>query len=116
MSSGAVRQSNRKLSPAEVDELVAAYQSGTDLSALSRQFGLHRQTARAHLKRRGVPLRSDSPVLTPAHVDQLVDLYDSGLSTYQLARRFGVGATTVGLALRERGVELRPKTGGRNRP
>jgi hypothetical protein len=73
-------------------------------------------TSRAHLKRRGVTLRSDSAVLTPTQIDQLVDLYASGQSTYQLAKRFGVGATTVGLALRKRGVKLRPKTGGRDRP
>ena len=38
---------NRKLSPAEVVELVDAYKAGASQRELTRRFGLHEQTVRA---------------------------------------------------------------------
>jgi DNA-directed RNA polymerase specialized sigma24 family protein len=49
---------NRKLSPTEVVELVAAYEAGVSQRELTRRFGLHEQTVRAHLRRQEVNLRS----------------------------------------------------------
>ncbi len=48
---------NRKLSPAEVMELVAAYEAGVSQRELARRFGVHEQTVRAHLRRQGMTLR-----------------------------------------------------------
>lgn len=48
---------NRKLSPAEVAEVVARYQAGASIRSLSQAFGMHEQTVRAHLRRKGVSLR-----------------------------------------------------------
>jgi len=48
---------NRKLSPADVVELVDAYKAGVSQAELTRRFGVHEQTVRAHLRRQGVTLR-----------------------------------------------------------
>lgn len=103
-----LKQPNRKLSPAEIDELVAAYEAGTPIAHLSARFGMHRQTVRFHLKRRGVPLRSDTPALTTAQIDEATKLYATGLSTSKIGGQFGISASTVQKALRARGVRLRP--------
>ena len=51
-----INQQNRKLTPDELTELVKLYQSGLDLTALGRHFGMHRQTARSLLLKRGMGL------------------------------------------------------------
>jgi len=53
----AIRQPNRKLQPAEVDKLVERYVAGESLNELGRSYGMHHQTVRAHLRRRGIGLR-----------------------------------------------------------
>ncbi|MCA1603569.1 MAG: helix-turn-helix domain-containing protein, partial [Acidobacteria bacterium] len=65
---------NRKLSPAEVGELVAAYKAGMSQKELARRFDLHEQTVRAHLQRQEVTLRPVR-VLTEAQEDEVVQLY-----------------------------------------
>lgn len=104
-------QPNRKLRADEVDELVAKYTLGSDIAALAQLFGMHRQTVRSHLLRRGVALRSDSPVLSETQIDRLVELYATGLSTMKLGKQFRVGPTTVQRVLKLRGVRLRDRSG-----
>lgn len=48
------RQKQRRLTPAEVDELIAARHAGVTVKKLAEQFGVVRQTVGAWLKRRGV--------------------------------------------------------------
>jgi hypothetical protein len=60
-----LKRPNRKLSPVEIDQLVADYQAGLCLTELGERFGLHRQTAKAHLERSGVTIRSELPAMTP---------------------------------------------------
>ncbi|WP_142024391.1 hypothetical protein [Blastococcus colisei] len=101
-------QPNRKLSPAEIDELVSAYEAGTAIAHLSSRFGMHRQTVRFHLKRRGITLRFSTRLLESAQIDEVVQRYADGSSTAELGQRFGVSADTIRRALRGRGVRLRP--------
>ncbi len=65
---------NRKLSPAEVAQLVDAYQAGTSQAELSRRFDLHEQTVRAHLRRQRVSLRP-LRALTEAQEVEVMRLY-----------------------------------------
>lgn len=55
-----LRQPNRKLQPGEIAELVASYVAGASMRSLGKQYGMHEQTVRAHLRRQTVELR---PVL-----------------------------------------------------
>jgi transposase-like protein len=98
---------NRKLSPAEVAELVDTYQAGASQRELTRRFGLHEQTVRAHLRRQGVTLRLQR-VLTDTQEAEAVRLYvEEVWSLAELAARFEVGQTAIRSVLMRRGVARR---------
>ena len=105
----ALQRPNRKLSPAEIDQLVAEYQAGQCLTELGKRYGLHRQTAKAHLERRGVTIRSELPALDEGQIVRAVALYAEGLGLNPIATRLGVAPNTVKRALLARGVRLRPR-------
>lgn len=105
-----LRRPNRKLSPAEIDQLVGDYQAGTCLTELGQQCGLHRQTVKAHLERRGVTIRSELPAMTAEQVQAAGRLYEaSGLSLAQVATRFEVAPNTLRRALGRAGFQIRPR-------
>lgn len=103
----ALRQPNRKLKPAEIQDLIDRYEAGATMSGLAAEFAMHFQIVRAHLRRSGVGLRSDLPALTSEDIDEAALLYARGWSTYRLADRYAVDRSTVGKALKRVGVELR---------
>lgn len=110
-----LRQPNRKLTPIEIDELVRRYQAGSTMSGLAKEYGMHFQTVRAHLRRGEVSLRSEQPALTQKQIDEAVALYAQGWSTYLLGERYRVDRSTVGQALRRSGVAMRSSAGTRSR-
>jgi DNA-binding XRE family transcriptional regulator len=58
-------RANRKLSSDELAELVDCYRHGALASELAEQYGIHRQTVIAHLKREGVAVRPQVKLTTP---------------------------------------------------
>lgn len=98
---------NHKLQPAELDQLVASYQAGASLRALSRRFQAHEQTIRRQLQQRGVTLRPGVKAPSQARLAELVASYESGRSTYDLAVELGVSADSVQRWLRHAGIPLR---------
>jgi hypothetical protein len=58
----------RQLQPAEIDELVAAYQAGSMVRQLAGQFGIYRSTVGRHLAARGIDTKP--PALHPAEYRQ----------------------------------------------
>lgn len=101
---------NRKLSPSEVGELVDAYEAGASQAELTRRFGLHEQTGRAHLRRQGVNLRPQR-ALTDAQEAEAVRLYVEEMwSLAELAARFEVCQTAIRNVFRRGG---RWRDGGR---
>lgn len=52
-----LRQPNRKLQPGEIAELVTSYKARATIRSLGKQYVLHEQTVRAHLRRQGVEPR-----------------------------------------------------------
>lgn len=101
----------RQLRPAEVDELVATYQSGGTIRQLAVQFGIHRSTVGQHLSARGID--TQPPALHPDDVPAAADLYRSGWSLARIAEKYNTTDDTVWRRLREVGVEMRPRRGGR---
>lgn len=98
---------NRKLSPGEVTELVAAYEAGATQAELTQRFGLHEQTVRAHLLRQGVTIRPQRK-LTDAQEDEVVRLYvEERWTLVELAGHFHMGRTAMRDVLVRRGVERR---------
>ncbi|MCA1676100.1 MAG: helix-turn-helix domain-containing protein [Actinobacteria bacterium] len=102
VDAGVVRlrvKENRKLSPAEVAELVAAYEAGASQRELARRFGLHEQTVRAHLRRHGVKIRPQRK-LTEEQEGEVVRLYVEETWTFaELAERFKEATGTDGLTV-----------------
>ncbi len=45
----------RRLWPADIDDLIAACQTGGSINKLAVEFGIHRTTVTGHLDRHGVP-------------------------------------------------------------
>jgi hypothetical protein len=87
------------LSPAQVDELVASYESGATLVELGERFSIHRRTAAAHLARRSVPVRRRG--LDERHIAEAVELYSGGLT---------LASTTVFSTPTSRAHTLEPST------
>ncbi|MGW3539566.1 helix-turn-helix domain-containing protein [Nocardia niigatensis] len=103
---------NRKLSPDEIQKLIARYDGGASIAELAREFGMHTQTVDAHLKRQGVEKRSLRK-MSDEQVERAVQLYGDGWSTTDLAEEFQVAAPTVRMTIIRAGVKLRGQVEGR---
>jgi DNA-binding NarL/FixJ family response regulator len=100
-------QTARQLRPAEVDELVKAYEKGETTQELGKRFGVYRATVGRHLRARGVD--TTPPALTPEKVQEAARLYREGWTLARIANRYGVGANTVRTHLMASGVKMRPR-------
>lgn len=92
------KQHHRRLSQAEVFELIAAYGEQLSIKELAQRFGIHRVTVTALLRRHGVVLRRAG--LEREEIIMARRLYVQGWSLSRLGERFGVDAATVWRALR----------------
>lgn len=97
------RTTQPRLSDGKVGEIVKAYEAGRTVYELAAEYGCHRVTISAALKRQGVVLRRTSP--TPEQIDEMVHLYETGHSLAKVGDRLGFNATTILTHLRERGVQ-----------
>ncbi|NYH50679.1 DNA invertase Pin-like site-specific DNA recombinase [Nocardiopsis arvandica] len=95
----------KRLKPQEIDELIAAYQAGTNVYKLGKRFGINRQTVSAVLKRHDVEIRKRG--LSREEIDEAVQLYGQGWSLTRIGKRFGVDSRTVRSRLLEQGVRSR---------
>jgi DNA-binding CsgD family transcriptional regulator len=100
-----VRQHQRRLSSAEIAELVIEYSSGATTYELASRFGCHRTTVSELLKSHDVTLRR-AP-LNEEQIDRAAELYETGLSLAKIAKLIGANAETIRQHLRERGVTMR---------
>jgi hypothetical protein len=51
------RQVQRRLTPAQVEQLIGEYQSGDNILKLAKRWRLHRTTVAEHLRRSGISVR-----------------------------------------------------------
>jgi hypothetical protein len=96
------RQSQTRLAPDEVTELVAGYRSGRTIYELANQFKIARQTVSEHLHRHGVTMRRQG--LTDDQVAEAIRLRKQGLTLKTISDHFEVCIDTVRDRLRRRGV------------
>lgn len=101
----------RRLSPTEVDTLIGRYRDGGTVNGLAGEFGIHRGTVMDHLRRHGIPRRSDAMRWTPEQLAQVTDLYREGLSAAAIGSQYGLDPSTVSKRLKRAGVKLRPRPG-----
>ena len=91
------KQVQRRLRPAEIEELVASYQAGGKVNDLAAHYQVNRNTVMGHIDRAGV--RRHYPALLPEEIKEAAQLYRSGCSLAAVGVRFGVNASTVRTAL-----------------
>lgn len=82
---GKQQQTQRRLSPQQVERLVAEYQAGADMKELAARWELHRTTVATHMRRAGVALRRQG--VPGDRLDEAVRLYGDGWSLQRLAER-----------------------------
>ncbi len=99
------KQSQTRLDPRQINDLILAYQSGNTVKDLAVQFQIHRTTVSKILERRGVPRRSCPP--TPEQIDQAVKAYQAGSSSKMIGDLLSVDASTVWRTLRREVVKMR---------
>ena len=104
-----LRQVQRRLQAAELDELAEAYLAGATLSELSDRFGKHRRTISTELERRGVARRYR--LVEGKRLQQAIQSYQDGMSVISISKELGVAGDTVHKALTKAGVKLRPRRG-----
>ena len=104
-----VRQAQRRLSPAELEALIAEYEAGARVCELAKVYDLHRTTVAKHVARAG----KTRPVMTQEQIDEAVVLYRDGWTLHSIGQRLGVADQTIRRALVERAVTIRP--GGRRK-
>ena len=98
------RNSQRRLSPTEVDQLVADYRSHGSIYSLARIYNVHRNTVSQHLKERGVDLKKG---MSQAAKEQAAVLYADGKSSGVIGKQLGFDNHTVIAALRSMDVSIR---------
>jgi hypothetical protein len=107
-----VRSLRRRLSPRQIEELVARYNAGEDTPALSRAYGISRGGLRKLLLAQGVSFRKQP--MTPEDAGRAVRLYERGLTIKEVVTQVGYSFSTIrrmlhanGVAVRERGIGKR---------
>ncbi|MFH5208603.1 helix-turn-helix domain-containing protein [Antrihabitans sp. NCIMB 15449] len=107
VKTGRTHALKRQVGRAEVDEIVAKYESGISTNQLMAEHHLAKRTIAALLKANGVTMRRQG--LTDQDIDHAAILYEEGWSlAWIAANRFdGISPTTVSRALRRKGIQLR---------
>jgi uncharacterized protein (DUF433 family) len=99
------RQTQRRLTPQQVERLVAEYQAGAGMKELAARWEIHRTTVAAQLRRAGVELRRRG--IPVEELPEAIRLYGEGWSCQRLAARYGCDDETVRQVLKRTGLILR---------
>jgi len=97
-----VRQHQIRLNASQVAQLVADYQAGASVSALTRKYRIRHETAVRWLKINGVTIRPNRVGVPKERLAKAVALRNQGWSWYQLGRHYGCSHTAVRNALLRR--------------
>lgn len=97
-----ITQQQKTLSQAEVQAVIQKYEAGASTYELADEFGCHRSTISAVLKRNGI-------VVTKRKVDIAVaiQMYESGKTTTEIAKFFDTNGSVISKTLRQNNVKMR---------
>jgi len=93
------KQYQRRLSPAEVEQLVTAYQSGQSTYRLATLFQIRRETVVRNLQRAGVTLR-EARKLSREQAAEIRSRHTLGASVAEMSQWFDVSQDTIRRELR----------------
>lgn len=99
----------RRLSQAEIEQLVDQYRAGASIEMLARRYEVHRTTVMAHLERAGIARRRVVRKLTGQSVAVATAQYETGASLADVASAFGVHDRTLAREFHRTGVPIRPR-------
>lgn len=106
-----MRSKGRYTTPSEVDDYVEAYCDGDSILMIAERFNREQSTVRAHLHKRGVPMRPQRNVpwkVTPELVARWRVQAAAGWSQARIARKSLVAKSTVWRALHADPSHLMP--------
>ena len=101
----------RRLTDANIGQLVEDYVGGLSVNALARRFGIHRTTVMNHLESRGVQRRRNVRKLSATKVALAAGRYANGLSLASVAKEFGVSEATLTREFHAAGIPIKPRRG-----
>ena len=101
----------RRLSPTDIDGLIAAYRAGATISRLAIEFGIHRTTVAGHLDRHSIPRHNKQRAWDDETLRHAAELYATGWSLADIADQFGIDAQTVANRFRRADIAVRPRRG-----
>jgi uncharacterized protein (DUF433 family) len=105
------RQVQHRLQPAEIADLLDAYQQGSGATELAERYAINRATVLEHIRRAAIEQRSERFKLSEEQVTEAIELYAKGWSTIRLGEHFGVDDCTIRSALIRVGAVLRARAG-----
>lgn len=111
----ASKPAQRRLSPTDVDDLIAAHRAGTTISQLAADRTIHRTTVAAHLDRHEAPRHHDRTAGDDDILKKAAEMDAAGRSLADVANRFGVDGQTVANRFRRAGVPVRARRGWSSR-
>jgi hypothetical protein len=94
----------RRLTPLDVDRIVADYESGLTVDQTAAKNEVHRTTAMRWLKKRGVKTRRNLRKLNDDQVRKAGKQYLLGVTVIELALELGVEAETLRKEFRRAGI------------
>jgi predicted transcriptional regulator len=83
--------------------MAARYKEGATVYELAAEYGCHRTTVSARLKKAGVFFRLQSP--SSDDIASMVILYESGLSPEEVGEKLGFCANTVRTTIKGRDIK-----------
>lgn len=107
-STKSLRQEQKRLSPEEIESVVAEYESGKTTYELAEQFGCHRQTISDILKKRGVKVNKGS-ALRKLDGDKVIAMYAEMHTSAEIAEQFDVRPQAIIRCLKANGVKIRTR-------
>jgi hypothetical protein len=107
-----IRDLKRRLGPAKIEELVAAYGSGQTAPQLMATYNISKTGVLTLLASRGVTMRNQP--ITQSELAEATKLYTRGLSLAALSKQLGVPHETIRRGLISAGVAMRNRGPQRN--
>ncbi len=102
------QQHKHQFSNNEIAEMARQYRAGKTIYELADEYGCHRVTVSAILKRNGVTVsvEKSEKMFDPA---KAAELYESGMKSKDIGIRLGVSEQTIRKCLKKQGIRIRTR-------
>ena len=101
----------RRLTGAEIAQLIDHYREGVSIDGLARLYEVHRTTISHHLDHAGIARRRVVRKMNDESVAQAIARYEQGASLAVVASEFAVHQRTLAREFARAGVAIRPRRG-----